>query len=746
MTSINTTQLGESVGLHSSKTSGRLNRIDKIRANGVSEHIALPQIVVCGDQSAGKSSVLEGISGIPFPRQDGLCTRFATEIILRHDPSQSHFTATITPHPSRDEETKAKLKDYRHEFKDFAELPSITKEAAKLMGLSTSDTEVGKPCFAEDILRLELVGNTGVHLTIVDLPGLIEVSEREDDVQLVKDLVDSYIKNPRTIILAVVPASSDINTQGIIQRARSFDAVGERTVGIITKPDLINDGTQSRVARLANNRDQTKLKLGFFILKNPTPNELKAGMNDEKRRKMESTYFSMPPWSTLGLDPDRVGIDKLRIFLQDLLDGHIERQLPNVRADVRRLLESTNQELNAIGNERKSPSQIRKFLTRISADCHRLVQAAVEGSYGGPDSIFFLHDDDKPFIRLRAAVHLGNETFSSNMSEKGAKRKTVVVVESSKSPKEKSRRKETGFVPKNSECLNESEVENGPLAVTQEELMNWVRQAYQETRGQELPGSYNHCLVTRLFHEQSSRWAQISRDHVSVISKLVSLFMEAALEHTIKDIKVRHKVHHLVRNTLELNTKAGNHELAKLIDDETRQPMTYNHYYTDNVQKSRDDLSRSQAAELVAQAAELMSHASEWEGYVTADLLLKSLKKNSIELDNIVDMKEQACSDALMALGAYYKVNPSSSQIGGSSLTNSAKVACKTFVDNVCRQVIERHVLAKLNNAFNPMTVSCYSDEELISLAAEPPQIGQQRSDAIHLRDALEQSLQDLEI
>ncbi|KAJ5768945.1 Dynamin [Penicillium odoratum] len=627
MISMNTTQLGESVGLHSSKTSGRLNGIDKFRANGVSEHISLPQIVVCGDQSAGKSSVLEGISGIPFPRQDGLCTHFATELILRHDPSQSQFTATITPHPSRDEDTKAKLKDYRHEFQDFAELPSITKEAAKLIGLSTSDTEVDKPCFAEDILRLELVGNTGVHLTIVDLPGL---------------------------------------------------------------------RTQSRVARLANNRDQTKLKLGFFILKNPTPNELKAGMTGEIRRKMESTYFSTPPWSSLGLDPDRVGIDKLRIFLQDLLDSHIEQQLPTVRADVRRLLERTNQELNAIGNERKSPSQIRTFLTRISADCHRLVQAAVEGSYGGPDSIFFLHDDDKPFIRLRAAVHIGNETFSSYMSENGAKRKTVLVTENPESPERKRWRKRSWKVDSSSESLSKSEVEDGQLAVTQEELMNWVRQAYKETRGQELPGSYNHCLVTRLFHEQSSRWAEISRDHVSATSRLVSLSMETALEHTIKDIPVRHKIHHLVRKTLESNTKVGNHELAKLIDDETRQPMTYNHYYTDNVQKSRDDRSRSQVAEL-------LSHAIDSAGHMSADSMLTYLKKNSIEPDKIVDTKEQACSDALMALGSYYKV------------------ACKTFVDNVCRQVIERHILAKLNNAFNPMTVSCYSDEELVSLAAEPP-------------------------
>ena len=96
-TAIDFRQVGDELGLQSSRTSQRLNQIDRVRANGVGDHVALPQLVVCGDQSAGKSSVLEGISGIPFPRQDGLCTRFATEIILRHTPQAIRMTATINP-------------------------------------------------------------------------------------------------------------------------------------------------------------------------------------------------------------------------------------------------------------------------------------------------------------------------------------------------------------------------------------------------------------------------------------------------------------------------------------------------------------------------------------------------------------------------------------------------------------------------------------------------------------------------
>ncbi|KAE8334092.1 P-loop containing nucleoside triphosphate hydrolase protein, partial [Aspergillus arachidicola] len=296
-------QARNGLGLVSSKTSERLNQVDRIRANGVGDHIALPQLVVCGDQSAGKSSVLEGISGIPFPRQDGVCTRFATEIILRHELKYRRNTATIIPHISRSEDERARLSAFHREVTDIGQLPGIIDEAARLMGVQGANELADAPTFAADVLRLEVVGDTGLHLTLVDLPGLISVSENEDDLKLVNDLVNSYLENSRTIILAVVPASSDVDTQSIIQRARRYDKDGLRTVGIITKPDLINDGTEARVARLANNADRTKLKLGFFLLRNPRPLDLEKGITMIERRKMEADFFANQPWNKLGLDP-----------------------------------------------------------------------------------------------------------------------------------------------------------------------------------------------------------------------------------------------------------------------------------------------------------------------------------------------------------------------------------------------------------------------------------------------------------
>jgi GTPase SAR1 family protein len=212
-------------GFASRKISESLNQIDRVRALGVGDHLPLPQLVVCGDQSAGKSSVLEGISGVPFPRQDGLCTRFPTEIVLRHDSSISRKAASLIPSPSRTPQELELFAAFSREFEEFEELPGIIEEASRLMGVRSSELP-DAPAFATDALGLEMIGNTGLHLTLVELPVLISVSNNDNDIQMARSLVYSYLESSRTIILAVIPTSSDAETQTIIQRARHCDKEG----------------------------------------------------------------------------------------------------------------------------------------------------------------------------------------------------------------------------------------------------------------------------------------------------------------------------------------------------------------------------------------------------------------------------------------------------------------------------------------------------------------------------------------
>lgn len=188
-----------------------LNIVDSLRQCGLEGIVSLPQLVVCGDQSSGKSSVLEAITEkIPFHRRENLCTRFATEIVLRRAPTPSVKTRII-PEKTRPKQEQAELERFRESISDFRELPDLINKATKLIGLAEAGDHT-RNAFARDVLSIEISGPDRPQLTLVDLPGLIHSENKtqsSDDVQLVSDLVEGYISNPRTIILAIVSAKND---------------------------------------------------------------------------------------------------------------------------------------------------------------------------------------------------------------------------------------------------------------------------------------------------------------------------------------------------------------------------------------------------------------------------------------------------------------------------------------------------------------------------------------------------------
>ncbi|EKG13721.1 hypothetical protein MPH_09187 [Macrophomina phaseolina MS6] len=628
--------------LQSIKLTHRLNQINRVRANGIGDYISLPQLVVCGDQSSGKSSVLEGITGIPFPRADGLCTRFATEIILRHDLYEERICATIIPNAYRTQADRESFRSYYKELADFSELPRVITEAKQMMRLRGTDGALDGPSFSADILRIEVIGRTGLHLTVVDLPGLISVANDEqsdEDVDLVSQLVDSYVESSRTIILAVVQANNDIANQRIIQKARKLDPHGQRTVGIITKPDLVNRGTEGRIALLAKNKDTTKLKLGFFLLKNPTPLELDADLSLEERKRRELSFFASRPWKEQHLDPERVGIDALTSFLQHLLSAHIERELPKVRSEVSSLLAATERELEAMGEERPTVNHHRMFLTRLSMQFFNLARAALDGSYlelesglsNGKDAVDISY-------RLRAQVHVLNGSFSDTMRRDGRKWK------SEKNQTADSAEEETD---------DEEDVDDQG-SHSEKDFESWIKRVYMRTRGRELPGNYNHLLLAELFQEQSSPWENIARKHVAKVIELVDRFVTKVLASIVGEEEVRAQVRQYLSDKLDWCARNATEELAKLLADEKRHPSTYNHYFTDNIQRSRQDSVRT-----AIQTAMKNAISQDWGGslHISNTSYDRQRFFDSLNRRIVVDMDKQACDEAKVGLEAYYKVN-----------------------------------------------------------------------------------------
>lgn len=201
-----------------------LDLIPLLRKCGLDTILSLPQIVVCGDQSSGKSSVLEALTEISFPRADNLCTRFATEISLRRDPVAS-LTVKVIPDSTRSAEEQMQIKEFSETITDFSDLPDIMENAKAVMGIN----EIGN-AFSKDILSIDIAGPDRPHLTLVDIPGLIQSSTKgvsKADVQMVADITNHYIEQPRTICLAIISATNDAANQSILDRVRKFDPEGE---------------------------------------------------------------------------------------------------------------------------------------------------------------------------------------------------------------------------------------------------------------------------------------------------------------------------------------------------------------------------------------------------------------------------------------------------------------------------------------------------------------------------------------
>ena len=202
--------------LQSNQQQQVLDTVDELRKCGLESLFSLPQLVVCGDQSAGKSSVLEALTEISFPAKDNLCTRFATEIVLRR-ATEEGASVKIVPDKDRDVVEQAAIKKFGGVLSDFNDLPDLIDQAANVMGIG-EDAKT----FSNDLLSIEIAGPGRPQLTVVDLPGLIQ-NGQPGDVSLVRELTKRYISSPRTICLAVISATHDHANQGILQLVRNYE-------------------------------------------------------------------------------------------------------------------------------------------------------------------------------------------------------------------------------------------------------------------------------------------------------------------------------------------------------------------------------------------------------------------------------------------------------------------------------------------------------------------------------------------
>lgn len=198
------------------------------------------------------------------------------------------------------------------------------------MDLGGQDDSGSKSTFSEDVLRLEVCGPDQEHFSVVDVPGIFRKTTEGvttiRDKEMVTDMVVRYMENPRSVMLTVIPANVDIATQEILSMAEKYDGDGHRTLGVLTKPDLVDIGAETQVLELVEGK-RHKLNLGWCMVRNLGQWQLSDPSSD--RAAVEARFFSdRPPWNKL--DKERVGVAALRSRLQEILASNIRREFPKV--------------------------------------------------------------------------------------------------------------------------------------------------------------------------------------------------------------------------------------------------------------------------------------------------------------------------------------------------------------------------------------------------------------------------------
>ncbi|KAI1646714.1 P-loop containing nucleoside triphosphate hydrolase protein [Daldinia loculata] len=671
-----------------------LDIVDSLRSHGVSHYVDLPQIIVCGSQSSGKSSTLESLSGIAFPTAEGLCTRFATELILRRG-DKPEIKVHIQPSASRSKKERARLLAFTGETKNQNDFPKIVEAAKDAMGLIGEGSKI----FSTDILRIESTSPTAPNLTLVDLPGLFGASDKnqsDDDAALVQDLVVSYMRQRRSIILAVVAADNPFANQPVTKFAREIDPSGLRTLGLITKPDKIDSDSDSEryYVELAQNLN-VKLHLGWHILRNRS--HVTANDTIEERDKREAEFFAGSVWNTL--DKSNLGVGSLRSRLRDILWKQIQTELPGVKTEVQAGIKDCKSKLAMLGKARSTMREKHTYLQRISSVLSKLVQAAIDGVYADQFFESFPGQQDAFERRLRAHVQKILSGYAEKMRVDGH---ALEIVEDDLEPTRRSSRR----------------------YVMRLDYLEVVKVLMVECRGRELPGTFNPLVVGDLFSRQCKPWELITQNLVEQIHEAAaSTFNRIITEICDNNTKTRLMKHHIQPALHRLRGDLKDKVDELLEPHLSVHPITYNDYLTETVQdiqtqrhdRKFDDLS-NEACKYTTKTAPVQA----------TSVILRNLLSH-LQQGTRPNVKEYSASLAADVAAAYYQV------------------ALKKFIDDVSVNAIETCLIQCLPNVFSPDVVWDLSDEDVEKLGSEDDGTVKERAELTKKLDVLETGLRDLD-
>lgn len=647
-----------------------LDLIDKLQFAQLDD-VKLPQIVVVGDQSAGKSSVLEALTGTPFPRDAGACTRFATEIRLRR-AKETKLKVSIIPDKTRPYNDQARLLQWGGDVTGDTPFDAMMRDATELIAPKSIPGRFA----ARDILVVEKEGPDMPLLTLVDLPGLVRVANRdqsESDIQTIEALSDRYMKSSRTIILAVIGGNNDYVQAPILKKARYFDPKGSRTIGVLTKPDMTERiGLEEKFIELVTNKDQeNNFKLGWYVLLNPGPGE--QWQTPEDRANREAEFFSRGKWATLP--PEMWGIGALRAKLSTQLQRHIGKHVKTLRRQIQQALEGCESQLKAMGVGKDTPEEMRFQMGELFTASNNLVTPAVNGNYKNPfgERFFARQSSPKgtPSQKLRARIRDESERFARRFRQHGRK----VTFQKSQPPATNSVNGTNGAAEGNGLPTPGTVGDRSKKDFAEFEVEPLLRQI----RGNELPLDSNPRAPYILFQDYSRNWPVLAQEYKDNVGVICNEFLADVIDH-VWPMRMRDPLRmHFLELRMKDLVESADSELGRLTDDMELEIQPFDPEYEERLRKWRAEATENGGT------------------YTEAEEVLEKML-------------------------IYYDLT------------------ARIFTRNVITQVVERHLLLGMLRLFNPIEILRMQDTTIEAIAAENKETRERRKALQLQKKAIEEA------
>ncbi|KAK0748920.1 P-loop containing nucleoside triphosphate hydrolase protein [Schizothecium vesticola] len=507
--------------------------VDQFQSCGAGRYIDIPQLVIVGDQSTGKSSLLRSLTDIPFPVADGCCTRFATRIVSRRTAPGTPNQVKITIVPP---DFKIKHFDYPpddhyrscHEVRDsltaeeFSRI--IEKVTTEYMGINPG-TGVNNKNFAVEVLKVEILGPQRPHFSILDIPGTVnnDFNLRPGEKLGISNMVAEYMKQPQNIVICVADAIADLARQFAFELAK-IHVDETRLIGVFTKCDVLKRTGAEKIVQIVNGKEERVDKLshhGWFVVRN------RADDNDPDPdfdlQQAEANLFRQEPWTNVA--ESRRGSTRLKMYLSELLCDKIVTAFPRLVARLGELLRDAEVSMARLGEPRKTNEMKRAYLVSLAQKYEERAKDALERPW----------QLERPNTRVRRLVRESNDSFAEQMRTSGH----VYTFEDYDTKEEDYiRRLGELMFPDAQEAQQNttSALSAAPASEKErpiregEELFAKIREEINNCGCTELPGQVHPDIIPRLYREQTLNWRAIAEDHLREVAAGVMRAAEEILE------------------------------------------------------------------------------------------------------------------------------------------------------------------------------------------------------------------------